>query len=145
MLRISQQFGCGVKHFTRPSQRATHTRCASFAPRRLSTWRRQNLFRKAAPNPQGHKAKVPSVVYRPILPSIVIGSEGRMVLDHCLGTHSTAHCSQVRCYPSGPARRHNNREYTHSITTTRTWVNKDIRQIHRSFPRWVLRQNVVRI
>ena len=53
---------------------------ASFVPRRLLnivTTKSGTPFRKVA---QGHKANVSIVVYRSVLPSIVIGSEGGKVL-----------------------------------------------------------------
>ena len=55
-----------------------------------------------------------------MLPNIVIGSEGGNGL-----------CAAARASPE--VDRHT-RKHTHSATTTRTWVNGVIRQIHRTFP-----------
>ena len=88
----------GVGLSARPSKRVIYTLRPSFVPRHLlamATTKSGTPFEKRRPNLQEHRASVSFIVYRLMLPSIVIGSEGRTVWI----TNSTACCSQVRqCY-----------------------------------------------
>ena len=90
-----------MKHSTRPSQRAIHTRRTSFLPRRfldITTTKSGTPFRKAEPKSSGTQS------YRLLrrAPTHVTVTEhshwfrGRNSLYHCLGTHSTVRSSQVR-------------------------------------------------
>ena len=100
-----------MKHSTHPLQRASHTRHASFVPRRLLNITTTNLgvlFERRRPNLQGHKVNTFFLMHR--------WFRGRDSPDHCLGMHSTARYSQVRqwcCYPSTrPRRVHTRKAYT---------------------------------